>query len=82
MPGAFLVSSELKDGKVQFVEIKSEKGGELKLVIPFEGEFELIDLTTGEAVDYTTSVTENSKDNYLIANTEAGHTYILQAKIQ
>jgi hypothetical protein len=80
MPGAFLVSSELKDGKVQFVEVTSEKDGELKLVIPFEGELELIDLTTGDAVDYTTAVTENSKDNYLIANTEAGHTYRLQLK--
>lgn len=35
--GAFLVSSELKGGKVTYVEITSEKGGMVKLVNPWVG---------------------------------------------
>lgn len=35
--GAFLVSAELKGGKTHSVEIKSEKGGEVRLEDPFAG---------------------------------------------
>jgi len=35
--GCFTVSSEMKDGKVLFVEVKSEKGGTFRLVDPFGG---------------------------------------------
>jgi hypothetical protein len=33
--GAFLVSSSLKKGKVQWIEIRSEAGGVVKLNIPW-----------------------------------------------
>ena len=80
MPGAFLVSAELSGGKTQYIEVTSEKGGELNLVIPRDTacyECQLVDTTTGETVRYTTAVTENSKDPYLTVSTEAGHTYRL-----
>lgn len=35
--GAFLVSSELKEGQVRFVEIESEKGKECRVVNPWPG---------------------------------------------
>ena len=35
--GCFTVSSEMKDGQVLFVEVKSEKGGTFRLVDPFGG---------------------------------------------
>ena len=36
--GCFLLSAELKDGKVVHVSVTSEKGGRLRLVDPFGGE--------------------------------------------
>lgn len=35
--GCFLVSAEMKDGKVAHVRVKSEKGGRLRLVDPWDG---------------------------------------------
>lgn len=80
MPGAFLVSSQMYGQKVQYIDVTSEKGGELKLVIPWDTDrydCTLTDTTTGESVAFTSAVTENSKDPYLTAATEAGHTYRL-----
>jgi len=36
--GAFLISAEMKEGKVISVKIKSEKGGKLSMLNPFENE--------------------------------------------
>jgi hypothetical protein len=36
--GAFLVSSEVKDGKIQFVRIYSERGRKLKIENPWKGQ--------------------------------------------
>jgi alpha-L-fucosidase 2 len=38
--GAFIISSEMKGGKVNSVKIVSEKGGTIKLKNPFDSEFE------------------------------------------
>jgi hypothetical protein len=32
--GAFLVSGELKDGKIEVIQVESEKGGLLKIILP------------------------------------------------
>ncbi|HIE04189.1 MAG TPA: hypothetical protein EYP61_05465 [Candidatus Latescibacteria bacterium] len=47
--GAFLVTSRLKDGKVAFVEVGSEAGGECQVRNPFDGPAELLDLVSGES---------------------------------
>ena len=80
MPGAFLVSSKMKGGKAQYVNVTSEKGGELNLVIPWDMEAydtTLINNATGKPVAFTTAVTENSNDTYLTIQTEAGAQYSL-----
>lgn len=80
MPGAFLVSSQMYGQKVQYIDVTSEKGGKLKLVIPWDTDLyncTLTDTTNGKTVLYTTAVTENSNDPYLTVSTEAGHTYRL-----
>lgn len=52
--GAFIVSAQQKDGVVTKVKIKSEKGGLLRLVNPFNGEFTIagnqVKATTKEGV--------------------------------
>jgi len=35
--GAFLISAEIKYGQMRNIQIKAEKGGELKLLDPFDG---------------------------------------------
>jgi alpha-L-fucosidase 2 len=35
--GAFLVSAELKDGEVKWIEVRSEAGGRLDLINPWTG---------------------------------------------
>lgn len=39
--GAFLVSAEKKNGNVSKVEVVSEKGGKLRMAVPFNGEFKV-----------------------------------------
>lgn len=39
--GAFVVSAEMKDGNVSKVKVVSEKGGRLRMAIPFSGEFKV-----------------------------------------
>ncbi len=34
--GAFLVSGELKDGKIEVIKVESEKGGLLKIILPWQ----------------------------------------------
>jgi alpha-L-fucosidase 2 len=67
--GAFLVSSELKDGKVIRVEVKSEQGGIFTLHNPFpDGNFQV------EGADY------DLEENRIIIDATAGKTIILQPK--
>ena len=35
--GAFLVSASLKDGKTEIIEVLSEAGKELKMILPWSG---------------------------------------------
>jgi alpha-L-fucosidase 2 len=70
--GAFLVSSEIKNNGVSFVEIISEKGRECKLLNPWEtGKVKI----SGEGA---ADIAYEEKDNCLIFKTEAGKKYYLQ----
>jgi alpha-L-fucosidase 2 len=62
--GAFLVSAEMKGGKVASVKISSEKGGTVKLKNPFEGSF-------------TTSAKYRIEGDLLIIEMSAGEELIL-----
>jgi alpha-L-fucosidase 2 len=68
--GSFLVSSEMKDGKVIRIEVKPEKGGIFKLHNPFPGgNFEV------EGADYNLE-----GDNIIIAATEGNFIIFKQKK--
>ena len=41
--GAFVVSAVMKDGNTENVRIVSEKGGTLRMAVPFDGKFEVKD---------------------------------------
>ncbi len=48
--GAFLVSAELKDGKVVSLNVYSEKGGTLRIVSPLDGSVITRQTSPGETV--------------------------------
>ena len=63
--GAFLVSSELKDGQVQYVSILSEKGGPCTFVNPWPGQDvhlvcdgKDVEILTGQRVTFPTHTGE------------------------
>jgi alpha-L-fucosidase 2 len=58
--GAFLISAEMKNGKVDEVSIFSEKGGELKMKDPFGGN------------KFKCSTVYNEVDNIIIIETQPG----------
>jgi len=68
--GAFLVSAEKKDGKVQHVEIKSEQGNELRLLSPFASKNILVN-----GKEYSVS-----EDSMIVISTEKGQTIKLEEK--
>lgn len=49
--GAFLVSADYRDGKIQQVNITSEKGGNLKVLNPFTNKIEERMMITGETIE-------------------------------
>ena len=48
--GAFLVSSEMKDGKVIHLSVKAEKGGKMRIYIPTTGKVVEYDMKAGKSV--------------------------------
>jgi hypothetical protein len=68
--GAFLVSSALKDGKVQFAEIHSEKGRDCTLANPWPGE--AIDIYRDGKKD------ETMNGDRVVIKTKAGETIALR----
>lgn len=48
--GAFLVSAAMEDGKVTYIEVLSEKGGHLSLMVPGENQPRCYDTTPGQIV--------------------------------
>jgi len=68
--GAFIVSSELKGGEVQFVEIHSEKGRDCTLVNPWPGK-NITVYRKGKKVD-------TLKGDRIVMKTKAGDTVVLK----
>ena len=69
--GCFLLSAEMKDGKVVRVEVKSEKGGRLRLVDPFG----CVTMPRG----WKRGCTRNSGETTLERDFKAGETALLAA---
>lgn len=65
--GAFLVSAEMKNAKIEEVIIHSEKGGIAKIKNPFK------------AMDFNSQVKIDVKNNVLILNMKKGEKVILKA---
>ena len=68
--GCFLLSAEMKDGKVVLVSVTSEKGGRLRLVDPFGGET----VPTG----WTRGKTRNSNEPTIERDFKPGETVVIQ----
>ena len=75
--GAFLVSSEMKEGAVQYVELTSEKGNEVKLVNPWGDANVIVTDSNGNKVAYTKGSTVNSGENTVEFETEENVTYMI-----
>lgn len=50
--GAFLVSADYRNGKIQKVSIYSEKGGIMQIINPFTKKKETIKMQVGETIEY------------------------------
>jgi alpha-L-fucosidase 2 len=70
--GAFLVSSQLKDGTVQFVKILSEKGRDCTIVNPWPGK-KIVVYSNGKKID-------TLKGDRVVLKTTAGETVVLGPK--
>ena len=69
--GCFLVSAEMKDGKVVRVEVKSEKGGRFRLVDPRQQAY------NSKGADWTRGKTRNSGEATLERDFKPGDTVVL-----
>ena len=70
--GAFLISSELKSGKVSRVEIASDNGGVLKMVNPF----------ASKKYDYIGKIQIEESNGIIKIQTTKGQKIVLTSKIQ
>ena len=73
--GAFLVSSEMKNNTVQYVELTSEKGTDAKLVNPWGSANVTVTDSNGNKVEYTKGTTVNSGENTIEFQTQENMTY-------
>jgi hypothetical protein len=73
--GAFLVSSEMRDETVEYVQITSEAGTDLKLVNPWGGSRAVVTDSRGNSVAYTVGRTRNSKEETIEFATVKGECY-------
>lgn len=78
--GAFLVSSQMIDNNVQYVEISSEKGQDLKLVNPWGKASVTVTDSAGQKIAYSKGSTQNSGENTIELPTQAGMTYRIEYK--
>ena len=67
--GAFIVSAEMKDGKVKHITINPEQGGVLKIAIPEGSSIASIKGNEGE---------KQFKDGILTLNTIKGRAVIIE----
>ncbi|MDD3402761.1 MAG: discoidin domain-containing protein [Hespellia sp.] len=71
--GAYLVSSSMTNGKVDYVDIVSETGKDVKLVCPWEGAS--VTDEAGNPVEVTYSATTNSQEKVVEFAANEGQTY-------
>ena len=71
--GAFVVSSEFKDGKVAYIDITSEKGRRLKIKNPWSGPIDVFEIN-GKS---RTQVPHSTSGDFIILNTTEGKRYYL-----
>lgn len=69
--GAFLVSSEVKEGKISYIFIESLKGGRCNVINPFDGEVEVV--KSGKKISGINII--NREINF---PTEAGKSYFIK----
>jgi hypothetical protein len=72
--GAFLVSSALKDGKVQYVRLTSERGGDVLLINPWKGSEVKVKQVSGSK---GTQVAYRAEDGGIRFETRPGDTYVV-----
>jgi len=75
--GAFLVSSEISQKRVKYVQIKSLEGKVCSLVNPFNSEVQVFDLEKREKVNYV-----NKNDGSIVIDTIKDHNYLVQRRGQ
>ena len=71
--GAFLVSSEISQKRVKYVQIKSLEGKICTLVNSFNSEVQVFDLEKKEKVNYV-----NENDGVIVIDTIKNHSYLVQ----
>lgn len=77
--GAYVISSEMKDGQVQGVEITSEKGQDVKLVNPWGTENVVVTDSQGNEIEYQTGSMENSQEQTVEFAADENETYTIHA---
>ncbi len=75
--GAFLVSSKLADGKVQFIEITSEAGKEASVVNPWGDSPVTVKDSHGKVISYKVGNTTNTKEKTIVFATKENETYTI-----
>lgn len=71
--GAYLVSSEMSSGAVQWVEVVSEKGDDVTIVTPWK-QVKVTD-EAGNKIETTTGRTKNTREDTVTFAAEAGKVY-------
>lgn len=74
--GAYLVSSKMQDGEVQYIEVTSEKGNDVEIVNPWENA--AVYDGKGNLVKAAEGTTVNTGETTLTFAAEAGETYVIQ----
>lgn len=73
--GAYLVSSEIKNGNISYIEVTSEHQNTAKIVLPWENT--LIKDESGKTIPFTRSTTKNTEEETAIFSVETGKKYTL-----
>ena len=74
--GAFLVSSRMENGEVQYIEVTSEKGNDAEVVIPWESA--VVCDEEGNPVEVTMGTTKNTGEATVKFAAAEGSSYVIQ----
>ena len=76
--GAFVVSSEMKDGAIPYVDITSEKGGELTIASPWPNSKATIERIDARTRTKIAPVTYKTESGNLVFGTKPGDRYLIK----